>query len=574
MGSETTNYDNNRTCAFVEMFIQKLQTVLSKSGLVEISKREGMPCSEYLRQARKQIGKHNDLYLQIGITLVWNDDDLDTVPLFPHSIGNAFGDHLSEGKKQKREPDNKRLRTEMILYLIEMKKDLSSNVDKELDKIYTALSRYSQITKLTWLNKLVQAGSKLMNDSLQAETTSVSLGAIQNAQPNYQNGLYLVLSGEASIEVKPNFAPDEKTLIDLISKFAKQKHNLKWFKEQLRFGERLISIQNMIDENTESSPSDENTDTLTVDGQARRQRDAIWADALRELSVSQDSLVIFLRNVAGNMHESVEAIIDLEDRRMEAEQRLRTERRLESIREASTLSRQVVGQLLSSLFKSDSIMLGGLRTVREGSNSSSSGTAAGRDPEQLLVLNTEIVDKVSKLLSQNSSANFFEVNNRLKCLAGNSQGEPIELSTLVDQVRAIVNTHLNAELNKIDSIQLEDTTGAMAYLQRPPNSLLIRLKNETFAAIRQSYAMLETEMRCKGFWRYMPTAYECIEGSSRALCTEFAALTAYHHSASRLYSSRSSMYVSVNASRANSIAMRISLQKLVKRALEFKMGRG
>ena len=132
---------------------------------------------------------------------------------------------------------------------------------------------------------------------------------------------------------------------------------------------------------------------------------------------------------------------------------------------------------------------------------------------------------------------------------------------------------MNNEIANIDKIQVDDDTGAMAYLQRPPNSLLIRLKNETFAAIRQAYNMLENEMRAKGLNRFIPRAFECIEGDSRALCTEFAALTAYVHSSSRIYSSRSSMYVSINSSRANSIALRISLQKTVNRAVEYKQHR-
>ena len=126
--------------------------------------------------------------------------------------------------------------------------------------------------------------------------------------------------------------------------------------------------------------------------------------------------------------------------------------------------------------------------------------------------------------------------------------------------------------NRID---VHDERGAMDFLAQPRNSLIIRLKNETFAAIRQAYDALTTEMNAKGRRLQMQdiSVYACVEGPSRALCDQFAALSAYFMSQSRLFSSSASVYVSAQSASSNALMLRVALQKCCMRAIEYHQGR-
>lgn len=300
-----------------------------------------------------------------------------------------------------------------------------------------------------------------------------------------------------------------------------------------------------------------------VDAIERRRREAVWKDALRELSVSGDPLFTFLKTLAGIIHEDVTSIIKLEDRSMEAAQRQREEQRRMALRSSMEFNRRIVDSLLSSILKDS-----GLRI-----DVSDSAIAQGRTmASQLVVVGSDSIDRVRRLASETNNASFFEAQSQLAAFLQERQGKPMQLSVLVDSMRAIVQQQLNDSLQMIDRFDVNDQRGAIDFLSQPRNSLVIRMKNETFAAIRQAYDALCVEMKAQRKALAIPSAYECIEGSSRPLCDQFAALSAYFLSQSRLFSSSSSVYVSTSASAANAQMLRIALQKTVYRAIEAQFG--
>ena len=106
----------------------------------------------------------------------------------------------------------------------------------------------------------------------------------------------------------------------------------------------------------------------------------------------------------------------------------------------------------------------------------------------------------------------------------------------------------------------------MEYLAEPKNSLVVRLRNETFAAIRTAYDLLCNELRTQGIpATLVPTAFTCIEGTNYELCNQFAQLAAYQLSHGRTFSSSSAIYVGVNAAKMNLYMLNIALKKTVLR---------
>ena len=304
------------------------------------------------------------------------------------------------------------------------------------------------------------------------------------------------------------------------------------------------------------------------DAVERGRREAVWKDALRELTVSGDKLFIFLKTLAGLLHDDVTNIIKMEDRSMEQAQRVRAEQRREALRATMSFSQRSMDALMGAIFRQSNFRLD---VDQSQDGSSQAKTMAG----ELVVVSEETVDRIRKLANETSNRSFFESQSQLTSFLEQSKGVSMPLQELVQGVRSIIRTQLTESLDMANRIDVHDERGAMDFLAQPRNSLIIRLKNETFAAIRQAYDALTVEMNAKGRRLQMQgiSVYACVEGPSRQLCNQFAALSAYFMSQSRLFSSSASVYVSAQSASSNALMLRVALQKSVLRAIEYHQGR-
>ena len=304
-----------------------------------------------------------------------------------------------------------------------------------------------------------------------------------------------------------------------------------------------------------------------IDSVERDRREAVWVDALRELTISGDPLFSFLKTLAGLLHEDVTSIIKLEDRSMESAQRALNDQRREVTRASVQFGQRVLDILITSVFKSSSFRI----AVDESADPVEAGRATAKG---LMVVGDDAVERLRQLsTAAGSQSNLFEAHVQLQQFVEQRRGAPLELSQLIEGVRTIVDKQLKSGLDMVDATMRSDERGAMDFLAQPRNSLVLRLRNETYAAIRSAYSDLEVEMRAMGRSSHIPTPFDCVEGPSRALTDQFAALAAYKLASSRIMSSSAAVYVGAVPAQLNMTMLRIALRKTAMRASEFARGR-
>ena len=301
-----------------------------------------------------------------------------------------------------------------------------------------------------------------------------------------------------------------------------------------------------------------------VDANERSRRAAIWEDSLRELSVSGDRLYVWLKTMAGTLHEDVQSIIELEDTSMEEAFKAQKEQRREALKNANAFSQRVVDQVLAQVFKSSKLKvdLSGMHQTMDGAEKAAEAAAAS-----LVVVSDEVIERVGELATGSSGMGFVEANEQLRSYLETRQTSPVTLRVLISELKTILDDHRRHVMNNIQMHHEETGRATISYLAEPRNSLVVRLKNETFAAIRTAYDLLVTEMRSKGLAKKIPSAYTCIEGGDRLLTDQFAQLAAYQLAHSRIFSSSSSIYVGVTPAKMNMVQLRTALEKTVRRAI-------
>ena len=368
---------------------------------------------------------------------------------------------------------------------------------------------------------------------------------------------------------------------------------------------------------------------LDVDERCRRS--AIWEDSIRELAVSGDRLYTFLKarprgslffptpplpprfvltsvlavpfagygrgtqrpNVCSSflpptahpppahpppahrsqvLHEDVTSIIKLEDRTMEANHRMYREQRRDAMRDIASFGQKVVDTVLASVFK-DSNLRVDLSSVRDNGDGAPDGSAKAADEvaSSLVVVSQAGLERVNELASGTTGLGVLEANVQLQSYLKKSRGSPVTLRRLISDLRGILDSHRNFVLHSIQSNQEDLSRSSMEYLAEPKNSLVIRLRNETFAAIRVAYEELGNELRATGCRRdFIPSAYECVEGTDYELCDQFAQFAAYKLAQARAFSSGSSIYVTDGARASNLRMVRITLGKMMLRVGEHR----
>jgi len=318
-----------------------------------------------------------------------------------------------------------------------------------------------------------------------------------------------------------------------------------------------------------SAGSSSFTSRPASDAEERERRTAIWEDALRELAVSGDPLLAFLKQMAGTLHEEVQSIIKLEDRSMDAAQKNYREQRATVMRESIQFGQRVVDGVLTSVLRESRLKL----AIDNNDDGVGSSSVASTAAETLVVVTDDSTKRVQELASGSSGLGFVEANAQIQRFLEAKKGSPMPLVDLVAQMRRILDENRQALLTELSAGAVSGARASLEYLAEPRNSLVVRIRNETFAAIRTAYELLCVELQKDGFRGRAPTAYECIEGPNRPLTTQFAQLAAYQLSHSRVFSSSSAVYVGVTPARMNLQMLRIALAKTVARVRDARYGK-
>jgi hypothetical protein len=300
-----------------------------------------------------------------------------------------------------------------------------------------------------------------------------------------------------------------------------------------------------------------------ADAEERVRRNAIWTDALRELDLCGDNLYSFLKDMAGTLHEDVTALIELEDRSMEANQRMYREQRRETLREINRFSQRVMDTAIASVFRQSKLKADLDAGLTSGNSADDAVNAMG---DSVVVMSEESSQRIRELADGTAGLGFLEANSALQQFLKTQQGSPTTLRAFVLGLRGTLDAYRDYAIDALQANQSESGRASLEYLANPRNSYIVRLKNETFAAIRSAYMMLRRQLLSVGIRENnIPSAYSCMEGSNLALRNQFAQLCAYQLCHSRAFSSSASMYLGATAARMNLNMLNISLNKMVNR---------
>jgi len=350
----------------------------------------------------------------------------------------------------------------------------------------------------------------------------------------------------------PNALPNNKELVNADALVSMLRSGLAACTklEQLQCEEDAIKNMQAKDASAPAlGPSD-------LDKVARGRREAVWDDALREACISGDRLYAFVRQLSGTISENVDAICQIDEGMLVRQQAQIRERRTRASEQAAREHMQLVRNVFSSVLRESGLTLG---IAKEGG-----------DIGELKVVSNTLRKQASQLADKGSaSEGFFSNAVRLENLLEQGTGE-MKLRDLFAQLREAGVALQEAAMQAQTQDGLSGNGPSLDFLSAPRNSLILRYKPEALAAMRQGFDIFHREMRTQhGRMHRAITAYELIEGKDEALCSAFATFAAHMLVNSRMYSSATAMYVAAWPAAANAQQLKISLQRLVRVAVEY-----
>lgn len=289
----------------------------------------------------------------------------------------------------------------------------------------------------------------------------------------------------------------------------------------------------------------------TVDRASRDRRATMWDAALREVAVSTDRLLVFVKTLAGFLGEQPDGIVVAGDPELIESQRLAEKRQRDVAARAMQMQSTIVSTVLGAALKQSNLSIGIDATGHDVAN------------QKLVVVDAEAREQFQKLANGTSGRPFFDATVSLQNLAEGKTPQTTVASMLrqLDEIGTQFHRFLSNEYVAGGTLARAspETLGA------PHNSYLVRLKPEAFTAIRRAYQMLVREIQI-GHYHVMvriPTLWECIEGRDGQLVTTFANLCADTLQNIRMTSTALSAYVGDLQLRNNRMQLKMTLQRTV-----------
>lgn len=315
-------------------------------------------------------------------------------------------------------------------------------------------------------------------------------------------------------------------------------------------------------EKHELSKSADNYGQTVVNDISSKRREEVWNDSMREAAIAGDRLYAFVRQLSGTIHEQVDSVCVVDESMLIRQQKDREE----DTKRLSMMASQQQMQLVSNVFKS---------VISESGLTLGIDNKRGLDGELKVVSNT-LRKQVSDLTNGSSSSEgFFSNSVKLEQLLAQGTGE-LTLSGLFDRLQGVGKQLQESVLQNANGINnTNNTAPSLEFLSSPRNSLLLRWKPESHAAIRQAFDTFHREMNAVsrkhgtlGYDRKI-SAYELIEGRNDELSMAFATYCAHVLAHQRMFSVGQAPYLGQWAARANMAAMKFSCDKLIAVAHEY-----
>lgn len=317
-------------------------------------------------------------------------------------------------------------------------------------------------------------------------------------------------------------------------------------RSELAHQKKLAAIKDRLDKEVKSA-----------DDLNRSKRRAVWNDALRESCICQDRLYAFVRQLSGTISENVDAICQIDEGLLVRQQREQRENQQRLTTQAAQEQMNLVRNVFGAVLRDSGLSL---------------GIDTRDSPSQLKVVSSTLRKQASEIASGASGTTdgYFSNSVRLENLLSSGTGE-ITLEELFEKLGAVGNAIQRAARVADSQYEGETDVVSLDFLSAPRNSMLLRYKPESMAAIRQAFQYFQREMKYQsGIYSRHITAFELIEGNDDTLSTAFATFCAHVLVHSRMYSSGTAMYIGAWPAAANAQQLKISLQRLVTCAKQYE----
>ena len=352
-----------------------------------------------------------------------------------------------------------------------------------------------------------------------------------------------------------DFLPAGKMLLDERVKILEERIQTDKARHQLNSAVQLQPLNGM----SGVCQPGERCEKPILETMARVRREEVWNDSMREAAISGDRLYAFVRQLSGTIHEAVDAVCVVDESMLVKQQRDRQE----DTKRLSAMASQQHMQLVSNVFRS---------VISESGLTLGIDSKKGLDGDLKVVSNT-LRKQVSELASGSSSSEgFFSNSVRLENLLQTGTGE-MTLQVLFEKLKAVGMALQRAAASEATE-GVPQESSSLEFLSAPRNSLILRYKPETHAAIRSAFDTFQREMRARqymyGYFRSRKiSAFELLEGVDDELSMAFATFCGHNLAHMRLFSAGHAAYMGQWASRANIAAMKFSLDKLISVAARY-----
>lgn len=238
----------------------------------------------------------------------------------------------------------------------------------------------------------------------------------------------------------------------------------------------------------------------------RIKRQAIWNDGLRELGMGGDRLYAFMRQMAGLLNESVDALANIDDEDMQHVARQERRRYESFVREENNHQRRVAETIAASLFNGSTLR------VNMGK-----GAMGGEANEPVTVFNEQAFQQLAALESGRSGVSMLVGENIIRERLGKMRDSPVTLTDLMKSVRETLESTAAKRYESLSGGAVgsgdvgefgEDGDGMglsrfladrspganFSYLGQPHVCFMIRLKNEVFAALNSAVDMVRRDI--------------------------------------------------------------------------------
>lgn len=270
-------------------------------------------------------------------------------------------------------------------------------------------------------------------------------------------------------------------------------------------------------------------------------RGALWAEMLREISISGDKLFVFVKLLSGAMGESSETLLTVADESTQRAQKAFQDARKEIMEKTAAFHSKLVESVVGAVLRSSK-----LEAIPDHEGSS----------DQLFVADAELAKDLRALASGESGRPFFEANVAIQGILRTKNGKRTSMTDLIASFNPIVE-QLHATMERDLAASAGGSLG-MAALSAPRNSYMVSLREDVVACIRVAYDRL-----CHEVGHRRVSLYELVEGASSSLTLRFAEFVAHVLVATRASSGTSALYVSQTTMHTNILQTRAALGRLV-----------